>query len=257
MPDDPPPLRFRGFGLPKRGNAPEEYEDAFAGDAAAGRFAVADGASESAFAGPWARLLVEEFVRTPGSWAAWLPALRECWAAEVGGRPMAWYEEAKFQEGAFATLLAVQLGRPAGEGRPAWEAWAVGDSCLFHLREGRLLRAFPLDRSADFGTAPALVCSRPPAPQTRRPRRNSALGEWQPGDRLLLATDALAQWFLQQVEADRSPWEEVGRLETDAAFADWVGRLRDHEGMRNDDVTLVSIGEEPGGAPDADAGPNG
>jgi len=43
--------RWRALGLPKRGHSAEEYEDAFAGDPKVGRFAVADGASESSFAG--------------------------------------------------------------------------------------------------------------------------------------------------------------------------------------------------------------
>src|SRR5262245_4614002 len=120
MPEHERPLRWRGFRLPKRGNTPDEYEDALAGDPAAGRFAVADGASESAFAGEWARLLAEGFVRAAGPWEGWLPGARARWAAEAGGRPMAWYEEAKFQEGAFATLLGLHAGRRR------WHAWAVG-----------------------------------------------------------------------------------------------------------------------------------
>ena len=45
-----PPLRWRALSLPKQGHATDEYEDAWAADPAAGRFAVADGASESVFA---------------------------------------------------------------------------------------------------------------------------------------------------------------------------------------------------------------
>ena len=52
----------RTFWLPRRGNNPDEYEDAFALDDASGRYALADGASEGCFTGLWARLLVEDFV---------------------------------------------------------------------------------------------------------------------------------------------------------------------------------------------------
>ena len=45
------PLRWSVLRLPKQGNTDAEYEDAWAADAAAGRFAVADGASETSFAG--------------------------------------------------------------------------------------------------------------------------------------------------------------------------------------------------------------
>ena len=58
------------FWVVRRGHRPEEYEDAFASDDAAGRYAVADGDTESCFAGLWARLLAEGFVRAAGAGVA-------------------------------------------------------------------------------------------------------------------------------------------------------------------------------------------
>ena len=60
-------------------------------DPARGRFAIADGATESSFAGEWARLLVEGFVQTPHAgcwpnWSNWLPTAQQLWLAEVDGR---------------------------------------------------------------------------------------------------------------------------------------------------------------------------
>ena len=58
-------------------------------------------------------------------------------------------------------------------------------------------------------------------------------------------TDALAQWFLQAHEGGRPALggRRAGafRQEPDEAFAAWIEELRDREGMRNDDVTLVSL----------------
>ncbi|MGH7226717.1 MAG: hypothetical protein ACRELF_26170, partial [Gemmataceae bacterium] len=62
MPIEIPLLRWHAFHVHKRGNAPDEYEDAFAGDTAKARFAIADGASESSFAAMWAQLLTEGFI---------------------------------------------------------------------------------------------------------------------------------------------------------------------------------------------------
>src|SRR5580693_7202489 len=93
------PIDFwEAIWLPKRGNQAEEYEDAFAGDGETGRFAVADGASETSFAASWARLLVTGYVRTmpesnPGE--SWLRELQEQWAAEVDAKPLPWYAEIK------------------------------------------------------------------------------------------------------------------------------------------------------------------
>jgi hypothetical protein len=52
-------IHWSSFSLHKDGNRPDEYEDAFAGNPKVGRFAVADGASESSFAALWAKLLVD------------------------------------------------------------------------------------------------------------------------------------------------------------------------------------------------------
>ena len=57
------PRTARGFRLARRGLSADECEDAWAVDAESIRVAVADGATESAYAGLWARLLVEEFTR--------------------------------------------------------------------------------------------------------------------------------------------------------------------------------------------------
>ena len=101
-------IRCVAFSEPKRGSGPEEYEDACAGNLARGRFAMADGATESAYAGIWARLLVEEFVSSTteeDGWHAWLAAVQARWEAAVGEKPLPWYAEIKWQQGAFATFL--------------------------------------------------------------------------------------------------------------------------------------------------------
>ena len=55
-------LSVRAFWLPKKGNSIEEYEDAFDYSITDHRFAIADGATESSFAGEWARSLVHGVV---------------------------------------------------------------------------------------------------------------------------------------------------------------------------------------------------
>src|SRR6516164_1018014 len=105
------PIPWQALWLPKRGHQIEEYEDAFAGDAATGRFAVADGASEASFAALWARLLVEEYVAKELKLSAveeWLAGLRQEWVAEVNDKPLPWYAEIKREQGAAATLLGLQ-----------------------------------------------------------------------------------------------------------------------------------------------------
>jgi hypothetical protein len=58
-------------------------------------------------------------------------------------------------------------------------------------------------------------------------------------------TDALAKWFLEQVEVCGQPWQDLDRLlqapVPQAAFEEWVTTLRDAGRLRNDDVTMMLI----------------
>jgi hypothetical protein len=245
MPTRDAALAWQALWCPKRGHTPEEYEDAFAADEPAGRFAVADGASESSFAGLWARLLARHGARAAGGafeHEDWLREPRLLWSADVDARPLPWYAEAKREQGAYATLLVLTVRPPAG-GKPGrWHALAVGDSCLFRLREGSLRAAFPVEESVAFDRNPELIGARPDAPAVVP---QQAHGESRVGDHYLMMTDALAQWFLRESESGNKPWAEVARVldgpEPDAAFTAWVEGLRDLGGLHNDDVTLVSI----------------
>ena len=244
MKDHPPGIVWHGLSVPKRGHSADEYEDAFAVDLAAGRLAIADGASESSFAGLWARLLVEEFVRPSDSSRAetsWLEDCRRCWAAQVDGRPLPWYAEEKRDQGAFATFLGLVVDCPEAAESGHWRAQAVGDSCLFQVRRHQLIEAFPLPRSTDFTNQPRLLGSRSTPADRQRDLPCQGQGDWHWGDRFLLMTDALAQWFLRRHEAGHKPWRALARANTAARFAGWVEDLRQGDALRNDDVTLVQL----------------
>jgi hypothetical protein len=232
-------MEVRCFWMPKRGNTIDEYEDAFAADAAIGRFVVADGATESSFAGIWAKLLTEEFVRSAvrfeQRWRDWLPRVQERWAVEVGGRQLPWYAEQKFAQGAFATFLGITIDVP----RWRWWAVAVGDSCLFQIRDDELCATFPLDNSTDFDNQPSLLGSRTPA-EFALAREKWKTGECEPGNRFLLVTDALAQWLLSQHERAERPWRQLWD-QTEESFAAWIESLRNAREIRNDDVTVVAV----------------
>ncbi len=206
------PMTWQAFHLPKRGNTSEEYEDAYAANPEAGRVGIADGASESSFAGLWARLLVEGFSNgqaKPDGGRGWLNALQQRWSATVDGPSLPWYAEIKREEGAFATFLGL-FTRQRGRERGTWHALAIGDSCLFQIRADRLIASFPVAHSEDFGSRPCLLGARPKSLQDWQQHRLRRRGRWLAGDRFLLMTDALAQWFLMQTERTEKPWQTMG-----------------------------------------------
>jgi serine/threonine protein phosphatase PrpC len=232
-------LRCRAFELPKQGNSRSEYEDASAVNCADGRFAVADGASESVFAGEWAALLCKSFVAEtldPANIGAWRGALQQRWLAAIDQQALPWYLEEKFKEGAYATFLGLAFAPADGGAARPWEAVAIGDSCLFHVRKDALLTAFPLERADEFGTYPNLIGSR----QRANVAASIASGGLERGDLLLLMTDALSEWFLHEYETGATPWSELVRLR-EADFAQWVDALRESNWIKNDDVTLLVV----------------
>ncbi|GAA4635877.1 protein phosphatase 2C domain-containing protein [Actinoallomurus vinaceus] len=251
------------FSTHKDGGAAADYEDAAASnpsvpddDEVPGEqitVAVADGASESLLAGRWARLLVEEFSQaeplTDGSaFAAIAIRAAKRWRGVyttyvderlAGGRPIRWYEEPGLARGAYATLLVAHFTESGG-----WNAAALGDSCLFQVRDNHLHAAFPLQSDADFSIRPDLLGSRDPDAELIAERATLISGVWEQGDQFFLCTDALAAWFLAAHASGEAPWAVLGDLGTDAGpgnFDSWVTGLRINGRMRNDDVTLVRV----------------
>jgi hypothetical protein len=223
---------------PKSGNTANEYEDAYAVKPEALRFAVADGASETSFARQWAELLVEGFVQGAPSAAElreFVSPLQALWAEGQKGKATAWYSERKAADGAFSSLLGVTI-----EG-DRWRALAIGDSCLFVVRSGKVLRAFPLERAEQFSNRPSLLSSISRANAGVWSEVATVEGVLQASDRLLLMTDALAQWFLVEAEMGRRPWAALSKVTTPEQFAAYIDCLRAGGALRNDDVTLVTV----------------
>ena len=250
-----PPRTFR---LPKAGNRPEEYEDAslavypqdmgVSGRRTA-RVSVSDGASESAFAREWANILTDAFVDRPpdisglteDSLLDWLAPAQEEWWGGVPWDRIPWHGEAKARAGAFATLLGLTIASvPDDPQRLSWQALAVGDSCLFLVRDDRLQFSFPLEDAAEFDNSPALVCSNPDNVGKLWESLHRSEGECVAGDLFVLASDAIACWFLARSDEGHKPWETLLALDS-VEWVAWVGEQRSTGAMRNDDTTLVTI----------------
>lgn len=244
---------------PKAGNTAQEYEDAFSprwqGVVERRRFriAIADGATESSFSRLWARMLVRSHVASPLTAANLRSRVHRRsrdWTRIVTAQPLPWHAEVKVREGAFSTLMGLTLESTdhLSSGVGFWKAIAVGDSCLFQVRSADLVTSFPLQHSYQFGHHPQLLSS--------NPSRNVFVsedaaeleleGEWRSGDHLLLMTDALAKWFLNQWEHGERPWLTLANVADQSkllgsVFSSWVDEMREAKMMHNDDVTFLSV----------------
>ncbi len=243
-------IHSEAFWLPKAGNTEEEYEDAcwpqqpVDSNAECFRVAVADGATEASFSALWAQLLVKAYCEgtfDEGLHEEALTELQTQWTQNVGSQALPWYAEQKFLDGAFSSLLGVTFqeatSTDVNNGSVLWKAVAVGDSCLFQVREDRLIEAFPLNHSNDFNNRPALISSRQ---EFNEHLPNSILeckGTLEIDDSLYLMTDALACWFLSASEQGYKPW----KIKHWVQIKRWVTGLRRTKKIRNDDVTIVQI----------------
>lgn len=244
-------VRVHGYWLQKAGNTPEEYEDAFfprwSGEVEAWYFraAAADGATETSFAGAWAGELAEAYGRRRldcQAVADRLPRIQRRWASRFNSSQLPWYAQEKLRLGAFSSLLGLTL-LDTGDGNVhAWQAMALGDTCLFQVRGDSLVTAWPLDEPEAFSSRPRLISSLAPGNTSTAEALQAISGTWEPGDSMLLMTDALAQWFLRSSRSGGRPWRVLIRAQGEQArFARSMHQLRERNEIRNDDVTALVI----------------
>ena len=253
-------VSHHAYWLHKSGNRATDYEDAFwpywqqkTQEGYEIRFAIADGATESSFARLWARMLTQSYYRfahrssaLDADFRQTIQKLGKRWSKRVFTNPLEWFVLEKVQRGGHATLLGITLTsvghKLTKEG--SWEALGIGDTCLFQLRNGHLVQAFPLTYSYEFGNHPALLSTMPAHNELiwQTIEGYTAKGQWQSGDDFLLMTDALAAWFLKASENGEQPWQKLAEVTVSQdAFEAWITELRRQDAVRNDDVTLIHI----------------
>ena len=245
-------IRFstQAYSFPKDPELPWEWEDSAACSVRSGRFAVADGATQAYRSGEWAERLTEAYVTDfpapdgPGgprrrtvirdwfgeqvrTWQEREPSGTAWWARDA--------DQAKPPSATFAGLLFTWSDQVA-----TWEATAIGDCCLFQVRQGDLEVAFPLTSPAEFNTHPHLLT-------TAAGRLNGSLNALQtrtgralPGDLFVLATDAASEWLLRLGQYDPASWGQLGFFGA-REFTQMMTDLRAAGAMAIDDVAVVVI----------------
>jgi hypothetical protein len=247
----------RMYCAPKAGNNDEEYEDAgcMVSDieraGIVSRYAVADGATETSFAGMWARSLVMAYCRGlfSGSQSEdtsnTMSKLRQEWVEDISHLSLPWFAEDKARQGAFATLCGLTITKQPGTRVCDWQALAIGDSCLMQIREEKMILSFPLKMSSSFGNSPEMLCSLPS--NADKIKFSEANGQGLTGDILLLMTDALACSVLSQIEIGLLPSQFIEQLHSTESFQKYIDEGREvtdqlgNKRIKNDDVTVLMI----------------
>lgn len=232
------------FATISKANASDlENEDAIGAHPPSGKFAVSDGATEGWQSGAWSRHLAAAFAKkppTPIDFDAWLASARGSWQPPPVTGAATWYAEAKSEQGSFATLLGVSF-HVAKDGQSlTWKAVAIGDSCLFLIREDAIVSAWPIDTPEGFGNRPALI---PSSALAKCPEPDWLAGKCEAGDLFVLATDAGAAGLLKR--SDAKLWRSIRTTVAKDAASDRTAALLEwakaFQTLQNDDITLVAI----------------
>lgn len=210
-------------------------EDAFAeGDTC---FALADGASESYDSKSWARLLTEAYMLNQNVDVPWVAERVLTYANASDFESMTWSRQAAYERGSFATLLGLKGG---ANGRDV-DVLAIGDSLAVHVRDGLMLASFPFQQAGQFDARPQLLSTLAVANDFVREfdffPSNSITWSVQPGDQILLVTDAVGHWLLSHVQA----LSELNTISDQDEFERLVVERRLDKTMRLDDSTFLRI----------------
>jgi hypothetical protein len=247
-------VRMTVFSVPKDGNDESDWEDkAVVRRGADGslRFLVLDGASEAFDTVRWVNEIAASYAprdenrKVPAlhrdDMGRWFAHLQRDWAENppVLHNIM---EERRYREtGSFATMVA---GVVTGVGGPSprWQAMALGDTVLFHVRGERLLTHFPPLTDGDFGLRPAGVSTRSDRLADMVEGLTGGGGSIAAGDTVFVATDALAHWIVRRLRHDETALFRLLRgLNHPDTFAAFVADHQEASEMVNDDVTLLRL----------------
>jgi hypothetical protein len=247
-----PTCKLSYFCCEKLGNKEIENEDAYLIPTPSEieietsiKIAVSDGATESSFSKEWADLLVsyfKDYSFEAENLSAILEKARDSWFDKIKNIELPWYAQEKIQQGAYASLLGVTIDLR----ELTWKAVAIGDSNLFVIKEGNLVKAFPIVSEEGFGSTPYLLSSKPSQNLEIDAQVLMTSGVLESGDLVVIGTDAISAWFLTETHKGGNPWLDLKNLlggngysKTD--FINWLNNKRFEKEIKNDDTTIIIV----------------
>lgn len=228
--------------VPKDLTRPDLNEDAWLADDERQRWALSDGASESYDSRVWASSLVRKYVEDPSVGPAWVNDLVEDYASSVDYPSLTWSQQGAYDRGSFGTLLGLEMAENGHE----LEVLAIGDSLAIHVRDGSIIATFPYHQPQEFDSRPQLLSTQQAANAFVNEagfitEHSSQTWAPQPGDTIVLVTDAIGQWLLQELNTESSPLDTLLQVASTKELEGLVTAMRAERRMKLDDSTLVRL----------------
>jgi len=255
-----PTISYKVFITHKQGESKQDCQDAYDINKEKYRYAIADGATQSFYSAYWSRFLVEHFCSSEDTfltdellkhkgenWYSWLEPIQLKWHQKI----KALVEEKnkyfitnrfKRRESAVSTFIGIEINFTQSE--VLWHSLIIGDSCLLHIKDGNFHKSYLFESASQFTSKPEFFSSYAQENIYEPKFLTDSLGK---NDVLLLATDAIAKWLIQQKERGQeswiSAWNSLLRLKSQIEFEDYINDLRQcsQSPLDNDDVTILLI----------------
>ncbi len=248
------------FSKPKKGETENTIEDACASSSHGVRIAICDGMSSTLNARRWAKWMAEYFIEDqPYKITKFIYQYHKEWL-RVPQKNWKEYYKKILEQPSNKTTNKINFGKGSNGRRDAgatflgiefypidpdtsigcWSAVALGDSCLFQFTKEncsdyKLVKSFPLENSDKF-TSLTIGFFSLSDKNSNQPEYYE--GNYSLGDIFILATDALSEWILKEIEVGNDEWRKLFAIETDHDFRCLLDRLRQEGKIKDDDTTL-------------------
>lgn len=247
-------IKIKSFIDHKRGVDYWDGADRSAMNLERGRFAVADGVSQSFLPNLWAEILCDSFVNSNAE-------AEEDWIGEYSESQLTvdcqlWRERSEEtlknanEEEAFLLQLSKDEYQFAGSTLVGIVIKdhsvfynVLGDSCFFvYNKETKKLTSYStINEQLGFTTSPDYLLS-----------AGKIVGQWKHGSIplkpgfIMLMTDALSEWFTKEYAENPTLMEQLWELDSHKAFMELVENARETDAMKDDDVALLMLQVEDG-----------
>ena len=213
----------------------EEIQDRYAISKNLSTIAIADGTTQGYRSEIWAQHLVDKFIQSPKfTKTGFKGFINDISAIDYNtsgvkkgtNQSLTWLTEQKKEEGSSATFMGIQLDQKKNK----YKVIAYGDCKLFIIRGNKLVRSFPESSYASFINSKHK--------QLEDSHIFSENGDLKKNDRLIITTDALADFIISDVKSNINV---ITNLNSFDDFINLVERSFQNKVLEMDDITLIDI----------------
>ena len=232
----------------------EVSQDAYAANPLQGRFAIADGVSDSHAPEFFSQALTRGWTESPfwqenkdevdsGAFYKWMDSAGEQWQDLAPAKPpKKSSSRRKSIPNGSSTFVGVDV--IAKQGKHFIRTTLVGDSALFVVRGGNtIFKSHDLNAVKTSATS-AIIAGR----DFEHDLEIYDPIEVQNGDKVYMVTDAVAKWVLEELQNGAPPFQQLDNIQNISQWRKWVEGSRLTKELDVDDSTLLAftIPNDPG-----------